>query len=465
MGYDYEIKYRSSAQHANADALSRLPCGGDTNFDKEETIALITTEVLAVESQTIADFPLSAKTIADHTRKDPILSKVLDYVENGWPARCQMNDEARSFRNAQTEMSSMRGVLLRDNRVIVPTALRTKVLKLLHASHLGMTRMKSLARLHVWWPNIEADIERCCKQCKPCAETAPNQPQNLSTWPVPDKPWQRQHIDFAGPFMNMWLVVMDAHSKWTHVIKLNKYPTAETTTSTLDDLFTLWGPPETIVSDNGPQFTSVVFAEWCKRHTITHLASAPFHPPSNGEAERLVGVFKQAMKRAVAAGNTKHDALCNFLKSNRSTPNCATGRTPAELMIGRQFRSALSVLKPARKHTIALPLKRMFAIGDDIYYRNYSGRHRNWLPGCVGAYIGRRMFCIDCPDGRQCRRHIDQLKWRSEPPRADTDAVPDDVSEDVPDLPEPRTAIPTPPPRHSTRATRGRPPTRLIDTM
>ena len=146
MGYDYKIKYHSSAQHANADALSRLPCGGDTNFDKEETIALITTEVLTVESQTIADFPLSAKTIADHNRKDRILSKVLDYVENGWPARCQMNDEGRSFRNAQTEMS-MCGVLLRDNRIIVPMALRTKVLKPLYASHLGMTRMKSLARL------------------------------------------------------------------------------------------------------------------------------------------------------------------------------------------------------------------------------------------------------------------------------------------------------------------------------
>ena len=235
-------------------------------------------------SQPIADFPLSAKTIADHSRKDRILSMVLEYVENGWPARCQMNDEGRSFRNAQTEMSSMRGVLLRDNRVVVPTALRTKVLKLLHASHLGMTRMKSLARLHVWWPNIEADIERCCKRCKPCAETAPNQPQNL---PVPDKPGQRLHIDFAGPFMNdMWLVVMDSHSKWPYVIKLNKYPTAETTMSTLDDLFTLWGPPDTIVSDNGPQFTSVGFDEWCKRHAITHLASAPFHPPSNGEAER-----------------------------------------------------------------------------------------------------------------------------------------------------------------------------------
>ena len=58
---------------------------------------------------------------------------------------------------------------------------------------------------------------------------------HLSAWPVPDGPWQHIHIDFAGPFLDdMWLVVMDAYSKWPHVLKLNKYPISETT-SALDD--------------------------------------------------------------------------------------------------------------------------------------------------------------------------------------------------------------------------------------
>ena len=171
---------------------------------------------------------------------------------------------------------------------------------MLHLTHIGIVRMKSLARMHVWWPNIEVDIAAHCKDCTACAETGPNQPDNLSAWPVPDGPWQRIHIDFAGPFLDdMWLVVMDAYSKWPHVLKINKYPTSETTTSALDDLFAMWGRPATIVSDNGPQFASSTFADWCNAHSIAHLTSAPFHPSSNGEAERLVGVFKQAMKRAV----------------------------------------------------------------------------------------------------------------------------------------------------------------------
>ena len=75
-----------------------------------------------------------------------------------------------------------------------------------------------------------------------CAETGPDQPENLSAWPVPDGPWQGIHIDFVGPFLDdMWLVVMDAYSKWPH----RKYPTSETTTSALDDVFARWGRPRT----------------------------------------------------------------------------------------------------------------------------------------------------------------------------------------------------------------------------
>ena len=178
------------------------------------------------------------------------------------------------------------------------------------------------------------------------AQLVPKQAQiNLSAWPVPDGPWQRIHIDFAGPFLDdMWLVVMDAYSKWRHVLKLNKYPTSETTTSALDDLFAIWGRPETIVSDNGPQFASKKFADWCSAHSIAHLTSAPFHPASNGETERLVGVFKQTMKRAVREEKkSKHLALREFLQQYRVTPHCTTGRTPAELMLGHQVRSSLSL--------------------------------------------------------------------------------------------------------------------------
>ena len=70
-----------------------------------------------------------------------------------------------------------------ETRVIIPTALRARVLNMLHLTHIGIVRMKSLARMHVWWPNIEVDIAAHCKDCTAYAETGPNQPENLSAWP------------------------------------------------------------------------------------------------------------------------------------------------------------------------------------------------------------------------------------------------------------------------------------------
>ena len=93
MGYDYHIVYRKSADHANADGLSRLPMGSDPNFDKDENIVEIDSEVNMLDSHIILKFPLSAKTVADYTRKDPILSKVPHFVATGWPSTWSHNQD------------------------------------------------------------------------------------------------------------------------------------------------------------------------------------------------------------------------------------------------------------------------------------------------------------------------------------------------------------------------------------
>ena len=246
---------------------------------------------------------------------------------------------------------------------------------------------------------------------------AQNQPENLSAWPFPDGPWQRIHIDFVGPFLDdMWFVVMDACSKWPQVLKLNKYQTSETTTYALDDLFAIWGRPETIVSDNGPQFASKTFADWCNAYSIAHLTSAPFHPASNSEADRLVRVFKKAMKRAVREEKkSKHLALREFLQQYRVTPHCTTSRTPAELMLVHQVRSSLCVLQP-RAHTAkqTLPAKPTFSIGEHVHYRDFTRNRPKWVAGKVTGHVGNKMFIVKGPDGH-CRRHEDQLKLRSVP--------------------------------------------------
>ena len=169
------------------------------------------------------------------------------------------------------------------------------------------------------------------------------------------------------------------------------------------------GVYQKLVSDNGPQFTSAVFAEWCTQHAVTHLTSATFHPPSNGEAEHLVAVFKQEMKHAVGEGKTKHQALRESLVNYRSTPNRSTGRTPAEMMLCRQFRSPLSMLQLMKKIAPSSP-KHQFTVGDCVYFRDYTRRTQRWLPGRIAGHIGQKMCLIESDDGQVRRHRPDQTK-------------------------------------------------------
>ena len=118
----------------------------------------------------------------------------------------------------------------------------------------------------------------------------------LHPWVWPSRPWQRIHVDFAGPFLGKsFLVVVDAHSKWPEVFEMSS-TTALKTIATLRHLFAAYGLLEQLVSNNGPQFTSEEFQIFVKQNGVKHIRCAPYHPSSNGAAERFVQTFKQVMK-------------------------------------------------------------------------------------------------------------------------------------------------------------------------
>ena len=126
------------------------------------------------------------------------------------------------------------------------------------------------------------------------------------------------------------------------------------------------------------------------------------------------------MKRAVREEKkSKHLTLREFLQQYRDTPHCTTGRTPAELMLGHQVRSSLSVLQP-RAHKTKLqkkstsPAKPKLTIGAHVHYRDYTRNRPKWVAGKVTGHVGNKMFTVQGPDGH-CRRHEDQLKLRSVP--------------------------------------------------
>jgi len=140
----------------------------------------------------------------------------------------------------------------------------------LHKAHMGIVKMKSVARMYVWWPSMNEDIERSIHECKHCQLQRKN-PVNVPShpWDAPKHPWERVHIDFTGPFKgHMWLILVDALTKWLEVIKMST-TSSEHTVEVLRLLFARYGLPRVIVSDNGTQFTSGTFQMFCKNKVST----------------------------------------------------------------------------------------------------------------------------------------------------------------------------------------------------
>ena len=207
--------------------------------------------------------------------------------------------------------------------------------------------MKSLVRSVMWWPGMYADIEALTKACTSCkaVKSAPSQ-ASLHPWQWPEFPWQRVHMDFAGPFRwKMFMLLVDAHSKWPDILEMTS-TTADNTIATLRRVFSVFGLPEQLVTDNGPQFVSHEFADFMQGNGIKHIRTAPYHPSSNGAVERLVQTFKQAMEAGECSELSLQHQLQSFLMSYRSTPHATTGQSPASLFLGRPIRTHFDLLRP-----------------------------------------------------------------------------------------------------------------------
>nr|XP_043069087.1 uncharacterized protein K02A2.6-like [Drosophila bipectinata] len=308
MAYIFEIQYRSTSAHGNADALSRLPVGMDPDFDREEEACHIEMELSP---------PINSEIIRNHIEKDKLLKQVL----------------------------------------------------------------------------------RICK----CNNPAP--PKEYQSWPAATTAWERIHIDFAGPiFDSMWLICVDAYSQFPFVVQMSSTTTSNTIAA-LSSIFAIEGYPKTMVSDNGPQLTADAFEEFCKLHGIKHITTAPFHPASNGLAERFVQTFKFSVKKNLKDGIPLRAAVTKYLASYRFTPN-SYGKSPAELIHGRPVRTVQSQLFEQPVEAKLSVTK--YVPNQMVYARNYA-RGEKWIEGSIDRPIGKMVFLVRTTNG-YIKRHFNQLK-------------------------------------------------------
>ena len=160
--------------------------------------------------------------------------------------------------------------------------------------------MKSLARMFVWWPQIDNDIEMMSKGCLECQQSQPVPAKApLHPWEWPSKPWSRLHVDFAGPVQghNMLLILIDAYSKWIEAFPVKSTTSSMVILQCLRSVLAWFGLPDTIMSDNATCFVSAEFEQFRTLNGIRHVTSSPYNLALNGQAERGVQTVKKGVQK------------------------------------------------------------------------------------------------------------------------------------------------------------------------
>ncbi|UYV80862.1 K02A2.6-like, partial [Cordylochernes scorpioides] len=207
--FDFDIRYTNKDTMLCADAFSRLPL--EEINSREDNIDLVTHDISFLNVT-----PLDHLIIEEETNKDPVLNKLKEYLLED-PQLAKKDETMKPFLSKLEKFSVLQGCIFVDSRAVIPRICQDQMLKLLHQSHIGINRMKSLARSSVWWPKMDSQIEEFVKECSPCMhhQTAP--PAENTPWPRTNQPWQRVHVDHFYFRGDCYLLVVDANSNWIEV--------------------------------------------------------------------------------------------------------------------------------------------------------------------------------------------------------------------------------------------------------
>lgn len=401
-GYNYAITYRKGILLGNADALSRLPL--PENVDESYCINYFNFK---------DELPFDFQEVAKYTQKDPVLGKVYEYVMSGWP-NYVTNEKLKPYFTKRAELGAENKCVLWGNRVIIPDKLKDKVLCLFHESHQGIVQTKMLVREYCWWPNINEEIEQFVAKCDLCQST-----RNFSklcqpgTWNKCERNFERVHVDFFMKDSITYLLIVDSKSKWLDVHIMHG-TSASQVIEKLCKTFAVTGIPVELVSDNGPPFSSQEFNNFLKANGCIPLKSPPYHPESNGMAERTVQTIKQALSRLQEQSSrlSKELLLQNFLFIYRNSPN-STGMSPNEMLFKYKPRTRFELIKPSNVYSKKIIGKNktspmFFKKGEKVWCKNLK-EGKGWTKAEVLECLSPMRYLIYV-NGIQKYYHISDLR-------------------------------------------------------
>ncbi len=239
------------------------------------------------------------------------------------------------------ELSLEDGIILKGSeQVLVPKSVQQYVLQTIHGGHQGRDKCRLRAKGSVYWNGINNQIEEMVAECPACQEYACSQRKEpLMPKVVPPRPWHTLAADFFQLDGSGYLLIADAYPKFPLVKDMGKTTTARATIRIMKEYFAMFGVPEVLYTDNGPQFVSYEFQNFAREWGFIHKTSSPRYAQSNGFIERMVQTIKITMKKARRQSDDIDLALLCF----RSIPIDDKLKSPCELLMNWKVKANLPV--------------------------------------------------------------------------------------------------------------------------
>jgi len=335
---EYQLEYVPGKDERDPlDYLSRHPLRTTEDNDTEKIVKWITQQEHAV----------LIKDIQKANEEDQEIQRVKEILRSGQWEKYRKDPEINPYYHIREELYESENMLMRDNKIILPTKLRRKTVVIAHKmGHLGRSKTKEMLRRKYWFPEMNSLIESVCGQCFDCqTATRSNRSEPVKVTEIPSVAWDTVSADFGGPFP-------DGHYNLVIVDKRSRYPVVEEATSTnfsqtrcvMKKIFATYGTPRCIETDGGPPFNGREFKQFAEEEGFRHHIVTPEHARANGEAERFMQTLNKTERIINQKTKDKYERRAmveNMLTAYRDTPHPATGVTPYDAMKNRRVRTRL----------------------------------------------------------------------------------------------------------------------------
>ena len=243
MAYNFTTQWVKGVLNNVPDALSRHPVSTPSPCEmlaeSDPDLSIFFAEIQAVVSGECQE-SFRLQELRKYAEEDSTYQQLLHYVKEGFPDhRSQLSEECRPFWGVRSDLSLDDGMIVYGCRLVIPHQMRRQVLTQLHESHQGSVRTKERARLIVYWPGLDNDIDNVISSCRLCPQHLPSHPpEPLLSKPRPTRPFQEIAVNFCSFAGRNFLITVDCYTDWPDVVYMG-YPSP--CCSSQASVLPLWG--------------------------------------------------------------------------------------------------------------------------------------------------------------------------------------------------------------------------------